>query len=60
MINMVKRFIFCILKLKKNMLYIKMKVHLQNLKCETCTDQTIKCINNFNICFIRVWIKIFK
>ena len=36
------------------------KIHLQNLKWNTCNDQTIKYINNFYICFIKVSIKILK
>ena len=41
MINMVKRFTFCILK--KNMLYVKEEGTFAKF---TCNDQTIKCINN--------------
>ena len=59
MIKMVKRYILCSLK-KKTYCTLKKKMHLQNLKWDTYSDEIIKCINKFYICFIRVCIKILK
>ena len=56
MINRIKRFRLCVLK--KHV--IKKEGTLANLKFDICNEQTIKCINNFHICFIRVWIKSIK
>ena len=51
MINEVKRFRLCMFK--KNA--IKEEGTFANFKCNICNDHTIRCINNFHICFLRGW-----